>query len=357
MSIPRLAVVALLAFGSQPLHAQGDQVPSDVSFNLRRSFLEMLATTGPDGHSVGARWSGSFRMGEHSAVHYLSSDCELHVAARPVSNAIWADPAGLVAEPPNVCKSRLPSIRQTGSIRTAWAAFFDDHVTGQRCDVMGFPRIFTEHATGAGAGTSSNPDHVLEIHPALGLTCESDTLDFLPMLKAYPGMARITDVSAAECLANRRLFVRQRGSGSGIRYEFAEQGARGNTGRCGNFVLVEAYVTKEYLRTLSNGGDHVALARVWVGDRGPFPLKIYTYKGTAVDDKIATLQADSDSAASARLWLHGLLTYDYFTILQSVQQREPSADGTRDWRSADELRDFVEISHPLALVVFGELQP
>lgn len=358
--MPRLAslvLMALVAFGTRSLSAQDDQIPSDVSFSLRRSFLEMLATGGPGRHSVGARWVDSFSMGEHSAVHALNKDCELHVAVRPASSAIWADPAGIVAEPPNVCKTRLSPVRKTGTIGAAWAAFFDDNVTSQRCEVMGFPRIFTEHSTGAGAGTGSNPNHVLELHPALGLSCGSTNLDFLPMLSAYAGMSKISDASAAECIENRRLFVRQRGSGSGVRYEFGEQGARGNTGRCGNFVLVEATITKEYLRTLTNGGDHVALARVWIGERGPFPLKIYTYKGTAVNDTIAALQANPDSGASIGMWLHGLLTYDYFTILQTVQQARANPDGTRDWRSASELTDFVEISHPLALVVFGEGHP
>ena len=69
----RSTIVAMAAVViTSPIGAQGDHVPSDVTFNLRRSFLEELMTTGSTGHSVGARWKETLRMDQHSAVLVVS---------------------------------------------------------------------------------------------------------------------------------------------------------------------------------------------------------------------------------------------------------------------------------------------
>src|SRR5947208_3572202 len=107
---------------------------------------------------------------------------------------------------------------------------------GKECTVTGFPRIFAEHVEGGGSG-GSNADHVLEIHPALKISCPGGTnLDFSSAIKIFPGMRKITDESAATCIEKRRLWVRKNAD----RYEFAEEGAKGSGGRCGNFVALEA---------------------------------------------------------------------------------------------------------------------
>jgi hypothetical protein len=349
MKSVRLAAIAVLV-ASQLSSAQ--DVPSDVTFTLKRAWLEQLLTEGPGGHSVGARWSAQFRMGEHSGVHAVGADCELHVAAKLPGNRTLGSPAGIVVEPPNVCKKRVPQLTPGGQLGARWAKYFDDHVTGANCEVAGFPRIFSEHAQGGEAG-SSNPDHVIEIHPATSISCGGTTLDFLPLLTVVPGMRRITDNSAVACLDSRKLYVRLRGGVAQPRYEFLEEGAKGGNGRCGNFIVVDAHVSKEYIRALSNGTDHVALARVWIGESGPFPLKLYTYAGTPADAAIAALLASADESESVEMSLHGLLTYDYFTIVQTLQEDDGS--GGFRWKSA--MKDYAEVSHPLALVVFGAAIP
>ena len=344
-----LGVIALLV-ASQIGFAQ--DVPSDVTFTLKRAWLEQLLTGGPGGHSVGARWGSQFTMGEHSAVHGVAADCELHVAARLAGNKTPGSPAGIVVEPPNVCKMRVPQLPAGGQLGARWTKYFDTHVTGVACDVTGFPRIFSEHAQG-GEANSSNPDHVVEIHPATSLSCGGTTIDFLPLLKVVPGMKRITDKSAVACLETRKLYARLRGGAAQPKYEFLEEGAKGGDGRCGNFIVVDAHVSKDYIRTLANGNDHVALARVWVGESGPYPLKIYTYAGTPEDASIAALLASADENDALEMSLHGLLTYDYFTIAQALQ--EDDGNGGFRWKSP--LKEYVEVSHPLALVVFGEAIP
>jgi hypothetical protein len=344
-----LLIVGLVA----PVRLTGqDPLPSEVTFSLRRSWLDSLLTGGPGGRTVGTRWQATMRLGERSNVHAIASDCELHVAAKMPNNKLLASPAGIVVEPPNVCKRRVPEINQGGAIAEAWRSYFDANVVNKTCTVTGFPRIFSEHAAAGGEDAPpSNPDHVIEIHPVTRMECNGSTIDYIPLVRIFPSMRKISDASARTCIEERRLFVRQRGSGDQIKYEFSEEGAKGSGGRCGNFVAVDAHFDKEYLRELTNGGDHAALARVWVGEDGPFPLKIYTYSGTPVDARLKALFDNPDSTADLQLAVHGVLTYDYFTIAQHLQ------DENFQWLPAAQLRDFKEIRRPLALVVFGTAEP
>lgn len=112
--------------------------------------------------------------------------------------------------------------------------------------------------------------------------------------------------------------------------------------------MLDAHIGKEYLRALSSDGDHVALAQAWIGESGPFPLKVYTYKGTSEDDRRVHLISDEDPTASIEFRLHGLITYDYVTIVRALQ------DDDRNWLGATALQDYKEVRDPLALVVFGE---
>jgi hypothetical protein len=330
---------------SSPGKAQ--DVPSDVSFSISRAYLQRLMTEGPGGRTVGARFQTQLRMGDHSRVHRLDSDCELHVAG-VFGGGPAADPGGLVVEPPNVCKLRVPPLPASGALSSEWEDLFSNEVTGHDCTVTGFPRIFTEHAQGGEAG-SSNPDHVLEIHPATEIDCGATRLNFVPSIRVFPGMRKISDGSAVACLGERDLFVRERGDGPGAMYDFHEEGGMGAAGRCGNFVVVEAHVTREFIRQLDNGGDHVALARAWIGDSGPFPLKIYTYAGTDIDRDLAALLNNPDPQAALEHTVHGVLTYDYFTIAQVLQEPDPP----HAWLPQARLSSFTEIRNPLSLVVFG----
>ena len=305
----------------------------EVLFWLSSAYLQSLAD------DRGIRYHQSLTMDARSAVHQLAADCEMHVAAQPAQPL--SSPSPIVVEPPNVCKRRLPGVPTTGPIAQAWQGYFDHRVLTQTCDIVGFPRIFSEHREGGTAG-SSNPDHVLEIHPALSITCpDSVSLDFLPLLRTYAGMRAITDASAATCVQDRRVYVRKRQD----RYDFAEEGAKGPGGRCGNFVKVEATVHPEFVRTLKSG-DHSAIGWVTMGDNGPFALKLYTYNGTPEDSAVAAIGAGID--VNRILNLHGLLTYDYFTILRALQ------DDKREW--LPDIPNWVPIPHPMALVVFGTWQ-
>jgi hypothetical protein len=270
-------------------------------------------------------------MQSHSKVHSLAQDCEIHIAAKASGDLAW--PTGFVVEPPNVCKERAAGMPSTGSPTSLWPKYLDQHVMGQQCEVVGFPRIFTEHA--AGNADPSNPNHVLEIHPALSLTCGSFQLDMRSFLKAYPGMRQIKPETAASCIAGRQLQVRKHDA----TYEFRQSGG----GSCGNFAVMQATVNPKWVRKISGG--HSAIARVSPGGGGSYSLKLYTYGGTREDNLLANIAQGREP--SRRLYFHGMFTYDYFSILRAV--RDP--DGT--WRTVSE---WTDVRFPLAFVVFGEAQ-
>lgn len=331
-------VVACLT--PQSVSAQDEDEQHQLLFWISEDYIKDLAAKNT------IRYPLTMRMDDRSAVHDLAADCEIHVAWAGAAGL--ASPSAVVAEPPNLCKIRLPGVG-TGSLKKAWAKFFDDNVMNQECTVVGFPRIFAEHVSGGG-GAGSNADHVLEIHPALSISCPSGTsLDFSSALKVFPGMRRITDDSAAECLDKRRLWVRKGKDEDTkkVRYEFAEEGAKGPGGRCGNFALLEATIHPDFIRPFDmdaqGKGEHSAIAWVTAGSNGPFSLKIYTYRGTPEDTALEEI--DQGINPNRKLLLHGLFTYDYFTIMRTVQDKKGN------WLA--EIDDWKEVRHPLAFVVYG----
>jgi hypothetical protein len=141
----------------------------------------------------------TLEMNARSSVHSLGSDCELHVAGTPVDAEDLAGPPAVVVESPNLCKNK-----PAGGGK--WEKFFDDHVIGETCQVKGFPRIYDEHL--AGEETETNPHHMLEIHPAVTITCGPTTIDATGFLTYYDGMSEIQPSSAAECFSTN-LEVRK----------------------------------------------------------------------------------------------------------------------------------------------------
>jgi len=338
MAVALLAGQTLLPSALSAQDTTSTEADRAMVFSLSESYLHDLATNRT------IRFKARVTVDARSNVHKLASDCEMHLATHGSTDL--ASPPAVVVEPPNLCKRRLPGIPKTGAIGAAWQQYVDQHVLNQQCDVVGFPRIFSEHREGGG-DVGSNPNHVLEIHPALSISCDNGTaLDFSPLLRIYPGMRHISDASAAVCLEERKLWVRKNGS----LYEFAEEGAKGPGGRCGNFIVVEATVHRAYIREFDKGtggrGDHSAIAWVTVGGYGPYSLKIYTYRDTPEDTALTEIANGTN--ASRVLHVHGMITYDYLAILRAVQ------DSNRNWLA--DISTWTQVPHPLSLVVFGTSQ-
>lgn len=317
---------SLLAAGTAaPTEAASASNPGTAfDFSISRAFLEKLE----NGHSIKASFDLS--LGEHSGIHPLQSDCEMHIVGTPTGTGV-AWPNAVIVEPPNLCKFD-PEGNQTEDT-SAWLATFDD-LAGQQCQVTGFPRIFTEHASGA-AGPS-NPNHVLEVHPALSITCSNQQLSFEPFLTAFAGMRAISSSTASSCINDRQLEVRY--DNNSQQYLFRESG-----GRCGNFAIVEVdAVNPSWIRSI--GGGHSAIARVTADGQTTATLKLYTLSPSAVDTWLGALASQSGGSQFSKL-LHGLFTYDYYAIDKVVHPRGG------EWQT---MSDWTRVPFPLAFVAFGE---
>lgn len=268
----------------------------------------------------------TLKLGQHSGVHKLADDCELHVAGL-VQNLTLGWPEAVVSEPPNVCRNQPSAAGGTGD----WMAVFDG-VVGATCDVKGFPRIFTEHASSGGG--PSNPNHVFEFHPATQIRCGQVQLNFGAMLKVYNGMRAISPSTATSCISDRKLFVRYDDQRKA--YAFREEG-----GRCGNFAIVEMQnLLQGTIRDVGDG--HSAIARVSADGQSLTTLKLYTLAPSDVDAALGRGGLPGD-----RVLLHGMFTYDYFAIQRVLH---PSG---QDWLKP---ADWTSVRFPLAFVVLGQTQ-
>lgn len=304
----------------KPAAAQADAP----DFSIAPAYLESLrqgATIQP---------TIKFKMGDHSALHNLSSDCEMHIAAEPVGKVL-GDPNSFILEPPNLCKVGVDG--QPANMSPDWATTFDG-LNGETCDVKGFPRIFTEHAKSAGG--ASNPLHFYEIHPATQIHCSSQTLTFGPnYVKVFPKMRAITPGSATSCIEKRTLKVRY--NTDTRMYEFQENG-----GTCGNFAIAELNnIPTQWIDDVGQG--HSAIARASTDGESTNSVKIYTLAGSDIDTWLAALKQNKHQQRKIVL---GLFTYDYFAMQKVLFNRT-----TKKWMKP---ADWTEIPFPLAFVVYGE---
>jgi hypothetical protein len=310
-------VLLLALFGfAVPLSAQEDKA---YDFSMSEAFLKELAKQDSINFKI------KLRLDHRTAkVHALEKDCEIHVATKALTGQLF--PSGAVVEPPNLCKEPAP-----GAAGATWPQVFDDQVMTKECEVTGFPRLFTEHA--GGQPLPANPNHFFEMHPALAIKPVSggDGLDFQTFLKFHEGLPSIKPVSAASCMEKRKLSVRREKG----KYFFREDG-----GTCGNFIKVEATIPQEWIKKIKGGFS--AIARVTPPEEGTYSLKIYGMEGTPGG---ALLEGLMTQESDGRIFLHGLLTYDYFAILRTVRQQDGTWLKISNWKA---------VPFPLALVIFGE---
>jgi hypothetical protein len=335
----RLALVGtFVCLNAGPAAAQDPDAAFD--FWLSRDFIRSLAA------NRGLFYKLPLNMQHRTdVVHDLKGDCELHIASAPTDSQQRFWPKGIVVEPPGICKVAPPGLTfssETDLRETVWPEFLDTNVMGQECEVTGYPRLFTEHSSGSAGPT--NPNHVFEIHPAMKVSCGSFSLDLTSgYLQAFPGLRAIQPSTAAKCLEGRELYVR-RNPAALNRYEFRQQGG----GSCGNFMVVEVTaINPEWIKTLPNGGGRSALARVRVNDEGPFTLKVYAYPGSPADVILGSVAGGAE--LPEHLHIHGMLTYDFFSIMKAVQGSAPPFP----WLAS--IPTWKRVPFPLALVAFGDI--
>ncbi len=256
-------------------------------------------------------------------VHTLANDCEMHLAGKAMDMRL-GNPPSIVVEPPNLCKFEHESGK-------TWPKIFDEMVMNRDCVVSGYPRIFTEHASGGDGG--ANPNHVFEIHPATRIKCGQNTLSFESYVTVFPGMRAIKPASADNCVRTRTISMRHREG----QFEFTEEGGS----NCGNFAIAEVgFVEPDWVQKIDGG--HSAIARVSLNGSSRTTLKIYTLDGSDADRWLADVKASGQD--DNRVYLHGMLTYDYFAFVRTA--RTPAGE----WINPTE---WTRVRFPLALVVFG----
>lgn len=275
-----------------------------------------------------------------SDIKLLPEDCEVHLASN-LLGTVFGDPPPVVVEPPNVCKfmpGATSPVTGSTSTRATWRAKLDSDVINKTCDVSGFPRIYTEHAEGQNPG-ASNPNHVFEVHPAIRIACQgSQALEFTKFLRAFDTLRRIKPASAQECLSTLRLWVRYHNVNNEDHYEFFQK----RSGKCGNFVIAEvSSLPREWIQ--ATGGGHTAIGRVTVNGEDLLTLKMYAIEGTATNDWFARVKNGVHNLDDPRL-VHGILTYDYFSIVKAIGEAGGELAKPSDWK---------EVKFPAALVIFG----
>jgi hypothetical protein len=281
------------------------------------------------------------RMDHRSDIHSLGDDCEVHLAGFLQEPFVFGEPPAVVVEPPNLCKF-MPNADSptTASTKATWRTRLDNQVLKRDCTVVGFPRIYTEHATGGSAG-GSNPNHVFEIHPATSIACQgSTTLTFVKNLRAFTGLRHIQASSAHNCLTNFKLWVRFHNEANSNHYEFFQR----RPSNCGNFVIVEVTsLPQEWIRIASGGGGHTAIARVLANGQDTLTLKLFALEGSEANAWLARVKDGKPSLDDPRL-VHGVLTYDYSQIFQTIGTAGGQLGTPTDW---------TEVKFPLALVLLG----
>jgi hypothetical protein len=311
----------------------------EFDFAIAPKFLEQIEA----GHTI----LPSFRIhiDARSDIKDVGQDCEVHLAGTMIGqDQQFGDPDHVVVEPPNECRFKPgASTPTTPAAKAAWRTLLDSKVVGKDCTIVGYPRIFTEHAEGGSGAGSSNPNHVFELHPALRIACDGQTpIEFFKALAAPAGLRHIKATSAASCLAGRTLSVRFKDG----QYEFKQKGGQG----CGNFAIVEVgALNAAWIR--DTGGGHSAIARVSADGTTRESLKIYTLAGTKADDWLAGLMPPPGTAPKINkdhILIHGVLTYDYFAMIRELHDQ-----GAPTWKHP---ATWTDIPFPLAFIVYGQTQ-
>ena len=311
-------LLVLLLLFAQPIFAQ--------SFTMNEAFLRGIIQMNTIQPTL------RIRMSAHGPLHTLANDCEMHVAGT-VQGGSMGNPPAIVVEFPNWCvfnpQGNLGDNFET--LRQKWDTFATSNLDNKTCDVRGFLRIFTEHATGGGGPT--NPDHAYEFHPALSMQCANQTFSFGNMLRAFPGLRHISNGAASSCLSGRGLRVRFLHN----RYEFTEGGG----GTCGNFVIVRVSAIHE---SSTMAGGHYAVVTATANGQTTSQVGLYTLTGSPLDSWLAQVIASGGMGSSTKV-IHGVFTYNWHSIIRTL--RNP--DGTL--RRPNQL---TAVQPALAVIAYGE---
>ena len=265
-------------------------------------------------------------------VHTPKNDCEIHIGAA-FADPSFTDFPNVVLEPPNLCKPPREPKR----------ADFNE-LSGEQCTANGFLRAWPEHLDN-GRGCS-NPNHVLEVHPMVKLTCPGASYDFMDKLYAADDLG-----FKSPAIVNRMLdmqFWVCRGCSADdamLAFDYCF-GDPCKAGHASNFARMDAEIIRSSIRPEEGkdlDGVATAIARVQPDPDSPRrrPLKLYAVKGTKFYDEL--LAERNKSGAAPEFEILGIFALDPFSVVRTIDD-ENFADGA--WEP---------VHHPVCLLVFGSL--
>lgn len=318
-----LAISAALAWGGQVWAQDSTDEFESANFAISADFLKVITETEKLNASMKVKVTGV------GPVHNVANDCEIHIAGTPTSIDV-GDPDEVVLEPPGVCKFKPTGV-------TNWRTFMEQQALGTEVSVVGFPRIYPEHLTGATG--PSNPKHGFEIHPVTSMTVGDKTINFRPEIKALVGWKPPKAKSARTIIQETKLFVRHRNG----QYELRLDPFRKSIP---NWAVVEIEdINPKWIRPTEGGQS--AIARVSVDGDKITTIRLYTMDGSEADAWLTKIKNEGLPQKDQKVL--GMITYDYFAIAKSVSSYDPQTD-QRTWLKPDE---WTEVKYPVALVLFG----
>ena len=124
--------------------------------------------------------------------------------------------------------------------------------------------------------SNSNPDHVVEIHPAVSMTCGDQKLNFLTGIRALDAFRFASYGTVESCLNEYRLSARW--SSERNEEEFLAQR------RCSNWARIHVYKIVEVRENAIGHRLRVVAGAANGGQQRPHTL--YSIKGSPFDDSV-----------------------------------------------------------------------
>lgn len=288
-------------------------------------------------------------------VHDPANDCEIHIGAE-LSDQSISDFAGVVLEPPNVCKD-------TRRTKSGWRQFYEQ-MSGDTCHAEGFIRAWPEHLT-SGQG-ASNPPHIMELHPMRELKCPGAEVSVRDKLAAHRDLGYKTGVQSETVLRTFRLWIRRvahpdTDALSTVEFDYFVCTATANGESCGfgrgvpNFTrLIVATIGST--KRCSGGGQNGEQFRTVIGrararGRTGQPVarghltKFYGLPGTGFFDALGSACSPPGPPTKADFDLLGIFTIDPLSVVKTLDRiKNEHQDGL-----------WTEVEFPIAIIVFDEL--
>ena len=294
------------------LHAQGDRVFSIPLVDLESWSKDVVITL------------TDVTIHDHSGVHQLDDDCEMHFGAS--STNFSGDPPGLVLEPMNICtESFEPGTEYSKAKWLEYANSLNDKVV----TISGVPRIWPEHLVGK--ASDSNPHHAVEFHPLTSINDGTSSKNFSSMISCPETyMGGLSEEKAKAIIAEASVGVTASGENCEIDFDAAT---------IGNFTTLTIRFQKSAVESLTSG-HRIGGWVVWTKN-SKTSMRFITVAGSPVDEAVKKFKTSTKKT----------MTFQAL-VLFSLNPKQLHAAGLKSISTGK--RSVV--SNPLQLIVYGESQ-